>query len=86
MEEFDFSPERVTAGTELTLSRKLEFEKSLQRLGLDYVDILYVHDVEYGNLDYIIENTIPALRKLQQSGKCKFIGITGKFSYFIAIK
>lgn len=42
-EEFDFSAERVTR----------EFDASLGRLGLDYVDILQCHDIEFGDLDQV---------------------------------
>lgn len=65
---FDFSKEKVTQG----------FEESLQRLGLDYVDVLQVHDMEFApSLDIIINETLPALQKLKERGKVKFIGITG---------
>jgi len=67
MEDFDFSAERVTASV----------DESLARLGVDYVDIIQCHDIEFGNLDQIVEETIPALRKLQQQGKVRFVGITG---------
>jgi len=46
-------------------------------LGLDYVDILHVHDVEHGDLDQIINETIPAIRRLKQQGKVRYIGISG---------
>lgn len=37
-----------------------------------------VHDVEFAqNLDIIINETLPALQKIKESGKAKFIGITG---------
>jgi len=65
--DFDFSAATVTK----------EFEKSLQRLGTDYVDILHCHDIEFGDLDMVVNETIPALRQLQRQGKCKFIGVTG---------
>lgn len=65
---FDFSKERVVQG----------FEESLQRLGVDYVDVLQVHDMEFApSLDIIINETLPALQKLKETGKIKFIGITG---------
>lgn len=67
LNEFNFSPDHI----------KNEFNMSLKRLNVDYVDILFVHDIEFGNLDFIIECTIPALRELQNSGKCRYIGITG---------
>lgn len=64
---FDFSP----AGVRRSL------ERSLQRLRTDYVDILHVHDVEYGCKRQIAEETIPELRRLQQQGMARFVGITG---------
>jgi L-galactose dehydrogenase len=65
--EFDFSAKRVTAS----------IDESLRRLQTDYVDLLQVHDLEFGDAQQIIEETIPALRRLQQQGKARYIGITG---------
>ena len=42
-EGFDFSAERVTRS----------IDESLQRLQLDYVDILHCHDIEFGSLDQV---------------------------------
>ncbi|CAH1423867.1 unnamed protein product [Lactuca virosa] len=64
---FDFSATRVTQS----------IDESLERLQLDYVDILQCHDIEFGSLDQIINETIPALQKLKEKGKIRFIGITG---------
>ncbi|KAH6773180.1 oxidoreductase superfamily protein [Perilla frutescens var. hirtella] len=76
-EGFDFSAERVTRS----------IDESLERLQLDYVDILQCHDIEFGSLDQIVTETIPALLKLKEAGKVKFIGITGLplgiFSYIL---
>ncbi len=37
-----------------------------------------VHDMEFAdNLDIVINQTLPALQKVKDSGKAKFIGITG---------
>lgn len=65
--EFDFSATRVTAS----------IDESLSRLGVDYVDLIQSHDNEYGNLDQIVDETIPALREVQASGKARFVGVTG---------
>ncbi|KAI3969785.1 hypothetical protein MKW92_018748 [Papaver armeniacum] len=74
---FDFSAERVTKS----------IDESLSRLKLDYVDILQCHDIEFGDLDQIVNETIPALQKLKKEGKIRFIGITGLpmevFSYVL---
>ena len=67
LDEFDFSAGQVTQS----------LEESLKRLRTDYVDLLQAHDVEFGNVPQIIEETIPAMRRLQQQGKTRFIGITG---------
>jgi len=67
-EMFDFSAERVVQSV----------EESLSRLNLDYLDLVQVHDLEFApNLDIIINETLPALQKLKESGKTRYIGITG---------
>ena len=50
---------------------------SLSRLGLDYVDLIQCHDIEFGSLDQIVEETIPAFQKLREQGKVRHIGVTG---------
>lgn len=67
VEEFGFSAKRVADS----------LDESLKRLKTDYVDILQAHDVEFGNVQQIIDETIPAMRKLQEKGKARYIGITG---------
>jgi L-galactose dehydrogenase len=67
MADFDFSAKRVTAS----------MDESLQRLQTDYIDLFLVHDVEFGDVQLIIDETIPALRRLQQQGKARYIGVTG---------
>ena len=66
-DEFDFSAARITAG----------LEDSLKRLRTDYVDLLQAHDVEFGDVQQVVEETVPAMRKLQEQGKARYIGITG---------
>jgi L-galactose dehydrogenase len=77
-EEFDFSATRVTAS----------IDESLTRMGIEYVDIIQSHDNEYGDLDQVANETIPALRKLQRNGRARFVGVTGYplkiFSYILA--
>ena len=53
------------------------FAESLRRLDLPSVDILQVHDVEFADLDTVLEETLPTLDELRTDGKIKFIGITG---------
>jgi L-galactose dehydrogenase len=64
---FDFSADCVTRSV----------DESLTRLQTDYLDIFHIHDVEFGDKRQIIDETMPAMRRIQASGKARFIGITG---------
>jgi L-galactose dehydrogenase len=66
-DKFDFSAERVIRSV----------DESLQRLNVDYVDLIQCHDIEFGSLAQVVSETIPALRKVREQGKARFIGITG---------
>ena len=53
-------------------------EESLSRLGVKYLDIVQLHDVEFcASNQQLLSHTIPALLKLKKAGKIKHIGITG---------
>jgi len=67
VDDFDFSAKRVIAS----------IDESLRRLHTDYIDLFQVHDVEFGDVQQIIHETLPALRQLQQQGKARYIGVTG---------
>ena len=64
---FDFSAKRV----------KHSIDESLKRLQTDYVDVYQIHDVEFGANEQIVHETFAAARKVQTSGKARFVGITG---------
>lgn len=64
---FDFSAKRVVESVDV----------SLHRLGTDHLDIMLCHDIEFVEMSQIVEETLPALRKIQQQGKVRFIGISG---------
>ena len=66
-DEFDFSSQRITGSV----------DESLARLGVDYLDLIQCHDIEFVSLDQIVNESIPALRKLQEQGKVRLVGITG---------
>ena len=52
---FDFRAERVIKSV----------DESLQRMGLEYVDLIQVHDMEFASsLDVILNETLPALQKV----------------------
>ncbi len=64
---FDFSPQRVVESIDV----------SLHRMGVDYLDIVLCHDIEFVNMEQIVHDTLPALRKIQRQGKVRFVGISG---------
>ena len=69
--EWDYSAERVTRSV----------YESMERLGIDYVDLINVHDVEFqgdreGGLQKIVDETLPALVRLRDEGVVRHVGIT----------
>lgn len=68
---WDYSAERVTRSA----------YESMERLNIDYIDILYVHDIEFqaslpGGLQKIADETLPALIRLKEEGVVKHVGCT----------
>jgi L-galactose dehydrogenase len=64
---FDFSAKRVAESIDV----------SLHRLGTDHLDIALCHDIEFVDMQQIVDETIPALGKARQQGKVRFIGFSG---------
>ena len=65
---FDFSPEAI----------KISVEESLNRLGVEYLDVLQLHDIEYQNRKHIpmvINESIPFLLELKNKGLIRYAGI-----------
>lgn len=52
-----------------------KFNTSLERLRMDYVDILYIHDVSNPEL-LEFKPVVNAIKKLKKEGKAKFIGFS----------
>ena len=68
---WDYSAERATASV----------YESMERLGIDYIDLINVHDVEFqgdlpGGLQKIVDETLPALVALRKKGVVGHVGIT----------
>lgn len=64
---------RVWDPTEAGIRRSLE--ESLDRLGLDRVDILYLHDPDAYDLEAGITQALPAMEKLRAEGLVNAIGV-----------
>lgn len=50
--------------------------ESLERLNIDYIDLINVHDVEFADLNQVVGETLPALTELKKKGIVKHVGIT----------
>lgn len=66
-DQFDFTAKRIFAS----------IDESLARLNTDYVDVLFLHDIEFVPAEIILEEAIPALHELKKQGKIRFSGISG---------
>lgn len=66
-DQFDFSEKRILSSV----------DESLQRLQTDYIDILFLHDIEFVPFEQVEEGAFLALDKLKQQGKIRFSGISG---------
>jgi aryl-alcohol dehydrogenase-like predicted oxidoreductase len=64
---FDFSARRVVES----------IDTSLLRMGVEHLDICLCHDIEFIEIAQIVEETLPALRKVQQAGKVRLVGVSG---------
>lgn len=63
---FDFSAEKTAAGVDNTLSL----------LGLDYVDLIQIHDITFApDNSVILKETLPTLEKAVRDGKARYIGV-----------
>lgn len=64
---FDFSARRVAESIDI----------SLERMRLDYLDMVFCHDIEFVDTRQIVEETLPALRREVDKGKVRFVGVSG---------
>ena len=56
-------------------------EESMERLGVEYIDLIHVHDIEFqaalpGGLQKVVDETLPALVELKSKGLVGHVGIT----------
>jgi aryl-alcohol dehydrogenase-like predicted oxidoreductase len=66
-DHFDFSAKRVAESIDI----------SLERMKVDHIDIILCHDIEFVELSQIWEETLPALQKIREQGKVRFLGVSG---------
>lgn len=68
-DEWDFSAEAI----------KRSIPESLERLQLDYIDVIQCHDIEFGDLRQVVGEALPVLRDFQRQGLVRAVGITGYY-------
>lgn len=54
-------------------------EQSLKLIGTDYIDIYHLHGVEPDDYQFAKDRLMPAMRRLKEQGKIRFIGVTEGF-------
>lgn len=50
--------------------------ESMERLNIDYIDLINVHDIEFADLNQVVNETLPALVELREQGVVGHVGIT----------
>ena len=60
---FDFSARRVVESVDV----------SLHRLGIDHLDICLCHDIEFVEMQQIVDETLPACAKSRSKAKCALL-------------
>ena len=50
--------------------------ESMERLHIDYIDLINVHDIEFADLQQVVDETLPALVELKRKGVVGHVGIT----------
>lgn len=63
---WDYSAKRVTDSV----------YESMERLNVDYIDLINVHDIEFADLNQVVNETLPALVALREKGVVRHVGIT----------
>jgi len=67
LQHFDFSAKRVAESIDV----------SLHRMGVEHLDIILCHDIEFVEMQQIVDETIPAIQKIRDQGKVRYIGFSG---------
>ena len=72
---------RADGGDRLLSAAELEaaVEASLRRLQTDYVDVYHLHGVSAEQYAHAKAELVPALQRLKEAGKVRFLGITERF-------
>ncbi len=64
---FDYSADRL----------RQSLQESLRLLGTDHVDVFFLHDIEFVDLEPVLTDGFAALQQLKDEGLTRFIGMSG---------
>ena len=67
--------DRMLTGAELEEA----VEASLRRLDTDYIDVYHLHGVSAEQYAHARDEMVPALQRMRDAGKVRFLGITERF-------
>ena len=67
--------DRLLTGAELEAA----VEASLQRLDTDYIDVYHLHGVSADQYPHARNEMVPALQRMREAGKVRYLGITERF-------
>lgn len=67
LKDFDFSTKRILKSV----------DESLLRLKTDRIDLFQLHDIEFVPKTQLLQEAMPAIERILESGKARFWGITG---------
>lgn len=67
LQDFDFSTKRILRS----------IDESLKRLKTDRIDLFQLHDIEFVPKNQLLQEAMPAIERILESGKARFWGITG---------
>jgi aryl-alcohol dehydrogenase-like predicted oxidoreductase len=66
VKSWDYSAKKATASV----------RESMERLHIDYIDLINVHDIEFSDMNQVVNETLPALVELKKQGVVGHVGIT----------
>lgn len=67
--------DRLVSGREFAAG----VDASLQRLGIETIDIMHIHGLRDNQIDHAYAEILPALDSLRDQGKVRFFGVTESF-------
>ena len=67
--------DRLLSGAELEAA----VDASLRRLDTDYIDVYHLHGVSAEQYPHARDEMVPALQRMREAGKVRFLGVTERF-------